>query len=139
MIAKILQRVFPDKHVKGVRDALRELRPLFEEAPAPSFAIDEISKRVASGYLKSREELEKAVSEGTTYRVACLKAMLTLTQRDLMGGTESAGPGRLTMVGDGKRSIFHIAFKELQKSGVCTEEMRLRRIRELDEDIRQIW
>jgi hypothetical protein len=139
MISKVLQRLFPRKEVKSALAALRELRPLFETAFWPRIAIDEISRRTKEYLVENPKDVEREIANGKTPRVVCLMAMVQLTRLDLIRGREHIGHGRLTMAGDGKKGIFDIAMKELEKSGICTAEVRQLRTRELEQDMREVW
>lgn len=139
MIARFLQRFFERSSTALVRNALRELEPVFD-APAPFFAVEVVYNAIMTFYKENPNELKKLIGEGKDVKAVCLMGIANFTHGELLSGKHhTMGPGRLTLVGDGMKSIFYISMKELAKVGVCTEEIARLRVRELDAALKDIW
>jgi hypothetical protein len=134
----LLQRLFPAEPVRQAIACLDDLRPIFESGWAP-FGWDDIRNTARTTFLEDPDGVRRVAQKpGYDPRIACLRAVATVARRDLVSGSESLFPGRLTMQGDGKRAIYRIALAELVKVGALTAEDRIRCCRELDEDIREV-
>ena len=102
-------------------------------------AIEEITRRIEGFIIEDPEGIRKILLT-TPPRIYCLMAIVKMTRIDLTSGKHHFLSGfyvhsPLDSFGVSKMEIFEIAMKELEKAGICTEEVRLLRTRELREDI----
>jgi hypothetical protein len=133
---KILNWLFRTKQVSEALAALDELQPLFQRSFEPSLAFDEIRKRLRAYLIENPDYVRKGL-ETDNLRNVCLMGIVNVARHDLSSGRDHIYRGTLSMAGEGKKRVFNIAMKELEKAGVCTPEVRKLRVQELEEDIRE--
>ena len=129
--------LFRAKHVKEALAALDELHPLFQESFFPDLGFDSIKQQLKIFIIENPDKVRKAL-EANGARNACLMGIVKIAREDLASGQDHLYRGVLSIVGDGKKTAFHIAMRELEKAGVCTAEVRQLRSKELEEDIREV-
>src|SRR5262249_44493437 len=101
-------------------------------------AFDDVRNAIRRTFLNDPDGVCRVAQKpGYNPRIACLRAIATTCRHDLVSGREHLMFGRLTMQGDGKRTIYSIALAELVGVGALTDEDRIRTCQELDEAIRE--
>jgi hypothetical protein len=129
--------MFRAKHVKEALAALDELHSLFQQSFFPDLGFDDIKQQLRTFIIKHPDNVRKAL-EANGARNACLMGIVRIARDDLASGRDHIYRGTLSMAGDGKKAVFDIAMRELEKAGICTTEVRQLRSQELEEDIREV-